>query len=81
MLTVLKCQATGVPPPEIVWTDSRGNVDFDAVLSKEVDGTYTSLLTLESGEDVGTYSCTVKNAYSEYTHSFAAPSREPVASE
>ena len=78
---VLKCQATGVPPPEIVWADSRGKVDLDGVVSKEVDGTYTSALTLEIGEDVGTYSCTVKNAYSEYTHSFAAPSREPVASE
>ena len=81
MKTVLKCQATGVPPPEITWFDSRGKVDLDMVVSEEVDGTYTSALTLEIGEDVGTYSCTVKNAYSEHTHSFEAPSHEPIASE
>ena len=81
IVTVLTCVATGVPPPEITWHKSGVKAEPDEIPT-EVDGRYTSTLTLKSGDDVGQYSCTVKNEYSKlFRHSFAAPTHAPIASE
>ena len=71
---VLMCVASGVPPPEITWHNSKSSQAIKAEKTIDTAGNYTSRLILSDGQDVEEYSCAVKNKYSETIwHSFAAP--------
>ena len=71
---ILMCVASGVPPPEITWHNSKSLQAIKAEKTIDTAGNYTSKLILSDGQDVEEYSCAVKNIYSETIwHSFAAP--------
>ncbi|CAL8304032.1 unnamed protein product [Arctogadus glacialis] len=60
---LLRCDATGLPTPSLLWAKSDGTYPNNTVQESPVDGVRWSIMSLLGilGRDAGNYSCSAKN--------------------